>query len=87
MPGLNMEIIKDLHFPLPPMALQQRLKGIADQSERLWAQQEEALRQAEHLFQALLRRAFAGEHGLGESMDRSNSGAQNLPGSGHRMIC
>ena len=58
MPGLNMEIIKDLHFPLPPMALQQRLKGIADQSERLWSQQSEALRQAEHLFQALLRRAF-----------------------------
>jgi type I restriction enzyme, S subunit len=61
MPGLNMEIIKDLRFSLPPMELQQQFAFIADRHERLRAQQREALRQAEQLFGSLLDRAFRGE--------------------------
>jgi type I restriction enzyme S subunit len=60
MAGLNMEIIKELVVPLPPLPLQQKFTQIVHQYERLRAQQREAVRQAEHLFQALLQRAFAG---------------------------
>ena len=61
MPGLNMEIIKNLIVPLPPMALQEKFARVVQKFDRLRAQQREAERQAEHLFQALLHRAFAGE--------------------------
>jgi type I restriction enzyme S subunit len=61
MPGLNMGIIADLIVPLPPLPLQQQFAAIVRQFERLRAQQREAERQAEHLFQTLLHRAFRGE--------------------------
>lgn len=61
MPGLNMQIIKDLVVPLPPLILQQQFAHVVHRFERLRAQQREALRQAEHLFQTLLHRAFQGE--------------------------
>jgi type I restriction enzyme S subunit len=56
---INMTQLKALPVPLPPMAVQQKFVAVAEQHQRLRRQQEEALRQAEHLFQALLRRAFA----------------------------
>lgn len=58
MDGLNMEIIKGLRFPLPPLPLQQKFAALAAHYERLRATEREALRQAEHLFQGLLQRAF-----------------------------
>ena len=61
MPGLNMGIIKELVIPVPPMDAQRNFVVAVKQHERLMAQQREALRQAEHLFQTLLHRAFAGE--------------------------
>nr|WP_242053909.1 restriction endonuclease subunit S [Nostoc sp. FACHB-888] len=61
MPGLNMNIIKDLVLPLPPLPFQQKFAQIAQKFERLRTQQREAERQAEHLFQTLLHRAFRGE--------------------------
>jgi len=61
MPGLNMGIIKELHFPLPPIALQKKFVEIVEKNSRLRAQQREALRQAEQLFQGLLQAAFRGE--------------------------
>jgi type I restriction enzyme, S subunit len=67
MPGLNMEIIKDLRFPLPPMDLQQQFASVAHRHDRLRAQQREALRQAEQLFGGLLGRAFRGELSSGSS--------------------
>jgi len=45
----------------PPRHLQQRFAHIVHKFERLRTQQREAERQAEHLFQALLHRAFRGE--------------------------
>ena len=41
--------------------MQQQFICIIDKYERLRTQQREALRQAEHLFQTLLHRAFSGE--------------------------
>jgi len=61
MPGLNMQIIKELIVPLPPLTLQQQFAAIVHEFERLRAQQREAEREAEHLFQTLLHRAFRGE--------------------------
>ena len=58
MEGLNMEIIKGLRIPLPPLSLQQRFAYLVREHERLRAMQRESLRQAEHLFQSLLQRAF-----------------------------
>jgi len=45
----------------PPLPLQQQFAHIVHKFERLRAQQREAERQAEHLFQTLLHRAFRGE--------------------------
>jgi type I restriction enzyme S subunit len=61
MPGLNMNIIKDLVLPLPPLPLQEKFAQIVQKYERLRTQQRESDRQAEHLFQTLLHRAFRGE--------------------------
>ena len=59
MDGLNMEIIKGLRFPLPPLPLQQKFAALVEHHERLRATKREALRQAEHLFQTLLHQAFS----------------------------
>ncbi len=61
MPGLNMGIVKELVIPVPPLPIQERFSRIVQRSEQLQAQQWEAERQAEHLFQTLLHRAFQGE--------------------------
>jgi type I restriction enzyme S subunit len=60
MDGLNMEIIKGLRIPLPPLPLQQKFAALVEGVEHLRAVQREALRQAEHLFASLLDRAFSG---------------------------
>jgi len=44
----------------PPLARQKKFAQIAVKLERLRAQQHEAERQAEHLFETLLQRAFLG---------------------------
>ena len=50
-----------LPVPVSPLPLQQKFATIVRRFERLRAQQREAERQAEHLFQTLLHRAFSGE--------------------------
>jgi type I restriction enzyme S subunit len=59
MDGLNMEIIKGLQIPLPPLPLQQEFAALVERVDHLRAVQREALRQAEHLFQTLLHQAFS----------------------------
>jgi type I restriction enzyme, S subunit len=61
MPGLNMGLIKDLTMPLPPISVQEKFAQIVQKYDRLCTQQREATRQAEHLFQTTLHRAFQGE--------------------------
>ena len=55
---MNIEGLSDVALPLPSLGLQQRYAALVDRHERLRATQREALRQADHLFQALLHRAF-----------------------------
>lgn len=61
--GLNFDDIRGFRIFVPPLPLQQRFAAVAARYERLRTQQREALRQAEHLFDTLLHRAFRGELG------------------------
>ncbi len=64
--GLNFDDIRGLQVFVPPPALQQKYTQIVQKYERLRSQQREAERQAEHLFQTLLHKAFQGELSLDE---------------------
>lgn len=55
---ISMGRLAELRVPIAPLALQEKFARIVQQFERLRAQQREAERQAEHLFQTLLHRAF-----------------------------
>lgn len=57
--GLTLPMLNELLVPEISLTLQQQFAGIVRRFERLRAQQREAERQAEHLFQTLLHRAFA----------------------------
>ena len=56
--NLNLETLRPLRIPSPPLPLQTRFAELVERHERLRAVQRESLRQAEHLFQSLLHRAF-----------------------------
>jgi type I restriction enzyme S subunit len=58
---------------IPPLPLQEKFAQIVQKYERLRTQQREGDRQAEHLFQTLLHRAFRGELTLQDSNDESAS--------------
>ena len=59
--GLNFDDIRGLSVFSPPADLQEHFVRVYSKFRRVEAQQREALRQAEHLFQTLLHRAFQGE--------------------------
>jgi type I restriction enzyme, S subunit len=68
--NINTEQLSSIDIPLPPLPLQQKFAQIVLKFERLRAQQREAERQAEHLFQTLLNQAFEGNGGLGAEICR-----------------
>lgn len=57
---INKTQLRAFPVPLPPLDCQQEFVKIVEQFEKLRAQQREALRQADHLFDTLLHRAFCG---------------------------
>jgi type I restriction enzyme S subunit len=57
----NIGAAREMLVHLPPLPLQEKFAQIVQKYERLRTQQREADRQAEHLFQTLLHRAFQGE--------------------------
>lgn len=57
-PQITRQTLEKVRFPLPPLNLQHHFAALVVQNERLRATKREALRQAEHLFQSLLHRAF-----------------------------
>ncbi|MBD1886054.1 restriction endonuclease subunit S [Microcoleus vaginatus] len=61
MTTIGQEGIEELLCPIPPLPLQEKFAQIVQKFDRLRTQQREAYRQAEHLFQTLLHRAFRGE--------------------------
>ncbi len=56
--NLNLDALRPLRIPLPPLAQQQQFASRVSRHERLRAVQRKSLRQVEHLFQSLLHRAF-----------------------------
>jgi len=60
-PNLNLELVRSFNVPIPPLPLQEKFAQIVQKFDRLRTQQREADRQAEHLFQTILHRAFRGE--------------------------
>ncbi len=63
---MNPSILRTVEIPLPPMDLQLQFVHVTRKVDQLRAHQREAERQAEHLFQTLLHRAFSGELGGGD---------------------
>ena len=61
MTTIGQDSLKVLPCPVPPLPLQTKFTKIGQQFEHLQHQQHESERQAEHLFQTLLHRAFKGE--------------------------
>ncbi|MFO0967412.1 MAG: restriction endonuclease subunit S [Gemmataceae bacterium] len=59
--GLTLPMLRELLVPKVSMKEQQAFAHLAQRVERLRSFHRESLRQAEHLFQALLQRAFAAE--------------------------
>lgn len=58
---LNGTQLKETEIIIPPLPLQEKFAAIVQKFECVRRQQREATRQAEHLFQTLLHRAFRGE--------------------------
>jgi type I restriction enzyme S subunit len=58
---INTTSLQDWRITVPPLPIQEKFAWIVKRFERIRAQQREAARQAEHLFQTLLHRAFRGE--------------------------
>jgi type I restriction enzyme S subunit len=59
--GINQNGLSSIEVIKPPLPLQEKFAQIVQKFERLRTQQREAERQAEHLFQIILHRAFRGE--------------------------
>ncbi len=55
---MNTGALGRMRIPLPPIGQQQQFAELVERHERLRSNQREALRQADHLFQSLLHRAF-----------------------------
>jgi type I restriction enzyme S subunit len=58
---LGLQRMPKIKIYIPPLPLQEKFAQIVQKHERFRTQQREAERQAEHLFQTLLHRAFRGE--------------------------
>jgi type I restriction enzyme S subunit len=59
--SINQEDVLAFKLPVPPFAVQQTFVELVERLECLRSVQRESLRQAEHLFQSLLHRAFGTE--------------------------
>ena len=57
--NINLDTLRPLRIPVPSLSLQQRFSKLVERVEQLRAAQRESLRQADHLFQTLLQRAFS----------------------------
>lgn len=60
-PKVNREELAEQFIPIPPLSLQEKFAKIVKKFESYRNQQQEAQRQANHLFQTLLHQAFTGK--------------------------
>ncbi|MEK6909295.1 MAG: restriction endonuclease subunit S [Nanoarchaeota archaeon] len=61
MPGLNMSIIENLSFSLPPINIQRKFSSIIEHVERLKEKQKEKNKMLNQIFDSLMQKAFRGE--------------------------
>ncbi len=59
MSTIDQDGLLEIALPVPPISLQTKFAGLAENYERVRVSQREALRQADHLFQSLLHRTFS----------------------------
>ncbi len=59
--GLNLTILRNLKIPLPPIPLQKEFASIVKHVEKLKENQKKSQEEIEHLFNALMQKAFQGE--------------------------
>ncbi len=64
--NISPTLLREFPVVIPDKDIQQQYTKLAGKHSRLLFQQREALRQAEHLFQTLLHKAFRGELGAGD---------------------
>jgi type I restriction enzyme S subunit len=57
--NISPTLLREFPCFFPPLKLQEKYARIVNRVDRLTVQQREAMRQAEHLFQTLLHRAFS----------------------------
>jgi type I restriction enzyme S subunit len=57
--NINLDTLRPLRVPVPPLSLQQKFSNLVEQSELLRSTQRESLHQADHLFRTLLHQAFS----------------------------
>jgi type I restriction enzyme S subunit len=57
--NINLDTLRPLRIPVPPLHLQEEFVAVVNRTGRLRSVQQEMSRQAEHLFQTLLHRAFS----------------------------
>ena len=55
---VNVGIMKQIEFPLPPLPLQQKFATLVEQVEQLRNKQKESEKQLDNLFQSLMQRYF-----------------------------
>lgn len=56
--NINLEILRNLDVPVPPLSLQQQFAVIVAEAEQLRQKQWESERELEQLFQSLLQKYF-----------------------------
>jgi len=56
--NINLETLRTLECPVPPLELQRRFSSMVHRHEQLRIAQRESLRQTDHLFESLLHRVF-----------------------------
>lgn len=61
MDGLNLTIIKNLRFPLPPVHLQQEFVGFFKQVDKSKVKMQQGLFKLETNYKALMQKFFSGE--------------------------
>ncbi|MCZ2130045.1 MAG: restriction endonuclease subunit S [Bacteroidia bacterium] len=66
--NLSLSDLRNLKFPVPPLALQTQFAQIVEKTEALKTQYQQSLQELENLYGSLSQKAFRGELGVKESV-------------------
>ena len=57
--NINLEILRKLNIPLPPLSLQQKFATLVEQVEQLRTKQRESEKELDNLFGSLMQKYFS----------------------------